>query len=453
MKSFTQQYEKKYDVLSDSSEIKTVRNLNKLLREEDGFFRYFPFQFLEIEQQLEFVHYLVEEMPDREWLANLKKIDVDRNYSHFKYNPKCREHITKLTNTEQIPSTLLEIPPLIARNRLIIRSTKCSNFELLNYLQGLNQTMIQKYQEERLIIFIKELEFPNIEYMEQSINYVSDELLQFLTYSVFSVENSDKLIIQTAVTEKINQLSQKMDDLLSRKESKWKEEKESGEGNLSIEIMSACFAEYLKKRSRFLEETAVQKVLIEEVCSNPEKFQNVPQEYQVKKEIIEEQDLKSVKKSITEGVSIDNYPEKLEISRRFLEIMAKYSARNCSPSHLLDIKVYFREIFISKSSYQKKQASTIVKEYIDRVDIGEKEGKQPEIIDKMSQYIFLQEKLSRGYYREKNLTDAYVGKVQLQEKLYALLYKTYLLYDYNLSISLIYDINDEILRVLKDFYK
>lgn len=75
--------------------------------------------------------------------------------------------------------------------------------------------------------------------------------------------------------------------------------------------------------------------------------------------------------------------------------MAVYGGRQCYSSCLQDLKVYFREIFISKSSYRRRRASRIVKEYIDQVASAKNEGKTIPEFNKQSQYMFVREKKQR----------------------------------------------------------
>ena len=72
---------------------------------------------------------------------------------------------------------------------------------------------------------------------------------------------------------------------------------------------------------------------------------------------------------------------------------------------------------------------------------------------RQSQYIFLREKISRGYFREKNLSEAYAAKVLLTEKINTLLLKCYWLADSKTALNLIHDYNHELLMCYEDFLK
>ena len=121
--------------------------------------------------------------------------------------------------------------------------------------------------------------------------------------------------------------------------------------------------------------------------------------------------------------------------------------RSKTPSCLQDLKVYFIEIFISKSSYRRRKASRIVKEYIDQVVTAKKEGKEIPEFNKKSQYMFVREKISRGYFREKGLSKEYIEKVALEKKLYDLMLKLYLFYNVQDSLEFIYEVNNNLLKI------
>ena len=61
--------------------------------------------------------------------------------------------------------------------------------------------------------------------------------------------------------------------------------------------------------------------------------------------------------------------------------------------------------------------------------------------------MFIREKISRGYFREKGLSKEYIEKISFEKRLYDLLLKQYLFYAIQDSLEFIYDINDNLLKV------
>ena len=118
------------------------------------------------------------------------------------------------------------------------------------------------------------------------------------------------------------------------------------------QIQHHCFSVYVTHRSKFYEEFNIKDVLKAEMMSSPSLFGEVPREYQAKKTFIAENQLQLVQTIITEGQHIDQYKAKIKTTREFIDIMATYGGRQCHSLCLQDLKVYFREIFISKVSYK-----------------------------------------------------------------------------------------------------
>lgn len=61
--------------------------------------------------------------------------------------------------------------------------------------------------------------------------------------------------------------------------------------------------------------------------------------------------------------------------------------------------------------------------------------------------MFVREKINRGYFREKGLSEEYIEKTNIEKKLYDLQLKLYLFYDIEYSLNFIWEINDNLLKV------
>jgi len=188
--------------------------------------------------------------------------------------------------------------------------------------------------------------------------------------------------------------------------------------------------------------------------NNPELFLTVPDEYVAEKVLISEEDLESdeVKAIITENTTIPNYEKKLALAREFINFMHDYAGRECYDTCIQDIKVYFRELFISKQTYCRQKSTKIVEDYLKQFRQAKEDEKfvLPSF-NKESQYIFIREKISRGYFREKNLSAVYVTNQELREKIYTLLLKGYWVADSKLAIELLHEYNKALLSCFYDF--
>ncbi len=432
-------YIDKYNIRDNESEEKRVRGLIKKLREEKSVFCDFPFDYLQEEQQLILLHYIMTLLPERQIMANMKKVDVDRCYMNFVYQSEKSKKVSEDILENYIPISLKNE---YLKSRYEIRNPANNINAVLKYLLDINATIINLYMNEDTLFKVIGFKI----YIKDYIDYIANVLLQLLVYRIINQDNIKALNIIEVLSEKVNELNELIEKQLIKKKTEWQQSKENGQNVLDAELVSKCFSSYITHRSKFYEEYKIKKILKDEMLSFPLLFKDVPKEYTAAKIIVSEDD-KSIKNIITEGKHIDGYKEKIETVKVFIDIMADYGGRQCYSSCLQDLKVYFREIFISKSSYKKRMASRIVKEYINQFELAKKEGNNIPDFNKQSQYMFIREKISRGYFREKGLSKEYIEKIIFEKELYDLLLKIYLFYNVQDSLKFIYEVNYNLLKV------
>lgn len=176
-----------------------------------------------------------------------------------------------------------------------------------------------------------------------------------------------------------------------------KEEKPKVE-KIELDSSLPIFICILKIRNKLLMESGVCKILMEEQELEQELFK---QYRTIKTDIAEGRNLKEI---LNEGnVRCDNFEEKVEQAKQLISLLRTRRGRNASEDSLMDIKVYFRELYISKSKY-KRTALHIAKRMVDSN------------VENDAEY-FLNEKISRGYFREKVPLELYNLKNEVQNKL------------------------------------
>lgn len=441
MSNIVSLYIDKYDIRDNESEEKRIRGLLAKLHEKNSIFCDFPFDYMMEDEQLKLLHYMMTSLPERQIMANMKKVDVDRCYMNFAYQSDKSKTVTKnILENELEEYTPVSLGNEILKSRYAIRDPRNSINEVLKYLLEVNEMIIRSYFQE-------ELKAHNFEYIKEYIDYAANVLLQLLVYRVINENNVEAINVIKGISDKIDELDGLVEKQLSRRKKKWIDSQKSGYNDLDAETVSECFSAYVTHRSRFYEEEyGIKEVLKNEMLNSPSLFGEIPIAYKAEKRIVSEDEFKSIKNIITEGEPIDGYKEKIGIVQTFIDIMAVYGGRQCYPFCLQDLKVYFREIFISKSSYRRRRASRIVKEYIDQVASAQNEGKTIPEFNKQSQYMFVREKISRGYFREKGLSKEYIEKIVLEKKLYDLLLKLYLFYNIQDSLEFIYEVNRNLLK-------
>lgn len=183
------------------------------------------------------------------------------------------------------------------------------------------------------------------------------------------------------------------------------------------------FIEFIRSFNYCSEYMSISKILIDEVKNTPAIQSAVKPQYQTQKGM-HYRDY-NYKEIICEGEKIYKFKEKLDMTKKAVELLNKNDIIDLDIYDLHDLKVYFREIYISKSKYKYK-ASTIIR----KIDNNSTGG-----FEKNSEYIFLQEKIARGYFREQYPMELYQHKMQIKDQLYVIMLKIMLCYDYKVSLN------------------
>lgn len=371
-----------------------TKNVQNLLKEFNGYtnefdvdkkniFSYFPLKSLEKEEQIKFLDHIMELKSEKNIIGNkvvhnIKKITYDLNDSRFDalnikdykdYELTKEENNIKKANREIIRRNIRDISQLFVN---IEKATKCvrkNNTDLFSYLNIINDIMIQS-----LIYWVVTIE-----------HLVDDEREMWLkkieTHISYFMQTGDKEVKNTKLD----------DDIL-------------------------VFITFLKYRNKYGEHYKTMKIFLEEQEKEQSLFENISNEYKVSKDIlVNGQDLKLI---LNEGRHrCDNFEEKLEQTKVMISFFKDINSRVVSEECVLDLKVYFREFFISKSKY-KTTALNMIKKHLQ----GEKEMT-------FSEQVFLNEKISRGYFRESLPIKFYNYKSEIQRKVYLAQIKLLLTYD------------------------
>ena len=447
MDSLATLYLKKYGLQDNENEEKRVRELLRKIHEKDSVFCDFPFDYLNSNEQLIILHYIMTSLPERQIMANMKKIDVDRNYLNFIYEDENNRKETEyLLENELSGYSPIQLVGEVEHSRDIIRNPYNNISEVIKQLQRRNKLIIQFYLKENRSFNMIGLELYNFNYIREYIDYVSNVILQLLVYRVITQENVKTSDIVQILSKKIDEMEKLVEKKLEERKNDWIN-KDIYKKRLDAEFVTNCFSTYVTHRSRFYEEFTIKDILKKEMLNEPTLFGKIQSKYTAKKIFINKEQLDNYKAIITEGQDVNDFSSKIEVVQEFISLMATYGGRDCWPLCLQDLKVYFREIFISKVSYKRRMASRIVKEYISQVKEAKKNGQSIPQFNKQSQYMFVREKINRGYFREKGLSEEYIEKINIEKKLYDLQLKLYLFYDIESSLNFIWEINDNLLKV------
>ncbi len=312
---------------------------------------------------------------------------------------------------------------------------------MLDYLKSSNETLIQLLVDEINSFYAMGLRFENLTYIKEYVDYIINDIMQLVVYKIIRNSDIDTLVVLRKLSKEVKKLANELDVKLDEKRKEQKKD-----DILTASQVMKYFVAYLKHRSRLKEETDIYEELKKEAKLYPKLFNLVQEEYMADKVLLSEEDIIKCKKIFTEGDSIYRFEEKLSTVRRFIDIMRVYGGRQCYSNCLQDLKVYFREIYISKATYRRQQAHKIVEDYIEKVDMAVEKNEEIPEFDKKSQYMFVREKISRGYFREKGLLEDYYAKIAFTSELHDLLLKIYWLCDFEDALVSLYKVNANLLE-------
>ena len=451
MDKLVYQYIKCYEPNAEVDDLSNLKKqlvilLNKL-HDNKSVYKNLPFDYMPVGEQLKLMHHLrTSPVAGRQIISNMTKIDADRSFLEFAC-PSLNNVFSSDSELREIRENLLSLDQWVLNTRFQIRSTEDSRFLLLNLMRT-NSNILRCYQDEDYTLLMMGVGLAGFERLRSYIDYVANALLQFLVYHIVVNKKEKALAIISQLCIKADDLDKVMDKKLEQQHQKWK----INPIKLTAELVSGGFSDFLTHRSRFEEEIHIKQLLVEEMKNRPDFFGEIPSKYISSKRLIQPTELQTIESIITEGKHVNNYGRKLLNTQKFIDVFSSYGGRSCNSLCLMDLKVYFREIYLSHVCYARKQATSIVSEYLADVSACSPTF-SPDSFPQFrlkKQYIFLREKINRGYFRETGLSKAYVSKFSFEEKLYTLLLKPYLFYSLSDGVNAVYEIYSEFLQEYYD---
>ena len=424
------------------NERKKVRNLLAKLNKPESVYKGLSFSCLNISEQVRLLHFILEEIGERQIVSNLNKIDADKDYCNLEMENE--DTVIEGFFEDETPDfEPIDINSMLICCRKVIRSELEAHL-MLDYLKSSNETLIQLLVDEINSFYAMGLRFENLTYIKEYVDYIINDIMQLVVYKIIRNSDIDTLVVLQELSKEVKKLTNELDVKLDEKRRKQK-----NDDILTASQVMDYFVAYLKHRSRLKEETDIYEELKKEAEQFPELSDLVKEEYIAEKVLLPEEDIIKYKEIIMEGDSIYRFKEKLSITRRFVDIMRDYGGRQCYSNCLQDLKVYFREIYISKATYRRLQAHKIVEDYIEKVDMAVEKNETIPEFDKKSQYLFVREKISRGYFREKGLLADYYAKITFTSELHDLLLKIYWLCDFEDALVSLYKVNANLLEKMR----
>ena len=456
IRGFIKEY---YPDIKDNKEINNIYNqiknlLSKISDDKESIYKNFPLDIFNADNISKFIYHMRNNIEDREFIASMKKINVDRNFRDFEI--KDEEKISTSTKLfKEIPNyEPWNIKREMIENNWIIMHHSDEPEKVLKDLFIINETIIRLLIEEKNMFLALGLGYTNFNYIEHYIDYVVSNLLQIINFCIVSnktLQKEDKINFLEILKQKTDEIDKLFDIQLNRSKEKKLDitERLKLHGHnyeLSIEDYTSLFTRYVERRNFYETHINILKILKDKEKKQPKLFCEVDKQYQANKVFVKEEETVQLRNIITEGKKVDEYELKLNETKAMIEIFGNYDCREAYSNCLQDLKVYFREIFISKQAFKGGQSITIVRNFLNECE------KNIKAFDKQSDYMFIREKIERGYYREQNLLTYYHKKNELQEKIYRTILKVYLFYDYQDILEFIYEFNNYMLKSLQELF-
>lgn len=436
------------DQESQKNERKKVKNLIDKFEKTPEIFGALALNYLSVEEQAKLVHFFLEECSQRQIIDNLKKTNTDVDFDFLQFE-KPNISYSFCAVPDYSP---LYVDNEILRIRQIIRAPQDDYGKLIDYLLDVNDQVFQALMNEYAIHKEAGIKFEWLPYVTNYIDFILNDILQFLVYPIMMYSPH---IDPLKVIDKLSLKAQRLEKVFSETIGQ-RYEKIFSDRVLNADRVMQYFKFFMEHRNRLFENSDIYSVLIQEMEKYPELFSEVPGEFMAEKKLLTEEQIYSdeIKHIVLENSNVPNFKKKLDTVRKFINVLKKYGSRNCYDTCLQDIKVYFREIYMSKQTYHRQKASKIVENYLEQV--RQMEGNDSTALPdfhKESQYIFIREKITRGYFREKNHSDVYAGKIELTNKLNTLLLKCYWLADSKSALEMLHKYNRELLSCYLEFYE
>lgn len=307
-----------------------MRNLLAKLNKPESVYKGLSFSCLNISEQVRLLHFILEEIGERQIVSNLNKIDADKDYCNLEMENE--DTVIEGFFEDEMPDfEPIDINSMLICCRKVIRS-ELEVHLMLEYLKSSNETLIQLLVDEINSFYAMGLRFENLTYIKEYVDYIINDIMQLVVYKIIRNSDIDTLVVLQELSKEVKKLTNELDVKLDEKRRKQKKD-----DILTASQVMDYFVAYLKHRSRLKEETDIYEELKKEAEQFPELFDLVKEEYIAEKVLLPEEDIIKYKEIITEGDLIYRFKEKLSTTRRFVDIMRDYGGRQCYSNCLQDL--------------------------------------------------------------------------------------------------------------------
>jgi len=239
--------------------------------------------------------------------------------------------------------------------------------------------------------------FTYVDYIEQYISFVESLVVESLmTFIIRNSFISDKAAALSIIENKLSALTDMIDERVEKSRRDLIQRRDDFHlDNEYADMISLYYVQFLSRRAKYDEMELIYQTLLQEVSTEPKLYGSptVPE----KNDIADYKNIE-LKRLITEGTSVPQFSQKLYESQQLIEIMRATGNEYHSSKNVADLKPIFRELFMSNSTHRDNKAMSIARNIIKH---------SPNITLDAAQAMFLDAKISRGYFRQWNMMQEY----------------------------------------------
>ena len=386
---------------------KQIDNIIDRFMGEDSQLQWLPLDVMTETEVAQFVSVVLDRKGSRELFNNLKYKGLKNDLDDFVVSninkdeqKQMHEKFPTLGNTK-----VREVLPEIRFRLRTDYLEKNVNFkQCIAYVINYSDAIWHELERENGLAKMIGLKVHNPDYLEAYADFVDGCISEIL---VFEILLNDRFNDKKQVLEFIwKHISRITDDAIIEYAEKRKRvikqlRDEKGIFIEGIEQFSEFFVSYLKRKSLYEEMDIMYKALQEEMKDCPELFVLTPIEPDGKLSYSDEE----IKKYVLLGDKGSSYKQKINETYRLLDLAYESGNKWVSNRSMRDVRVVFRETFISKCPYNKRQAMRIARSILN----NEKSNTEEHLL-------FYDLKIMRGYFCEWGIAEWYGYYIKIVQR-------------------------------------
>lgn len=388
---------------------KQIDNFLNYLKKENSPLQWFPLHLMSNQEIADLIcTYINRSKENRLLLNNLDHKGMKYNYSDLIVdNPRHKHEMEILTEVEPRLKDFktLKIKELCENINIdLVGASYVGYKKTANILLKYIDTVYREIMQEKALFECMGLQFLNTDYIEQFIMVC--ERITYGSLFYFVVENDniyDKLETLQRFAEMLTKAEKTIHGEVKIARENYKRSRDFHQEYYKavprkMDEISIYFVQFLERKSYYEEMNIIADLLVNS-SKNNDAFSK--EHYSAIYDTVEEYDKNELEVYLCNGTKVPSYEKKL---KEIIELMNWAFERGnywASSKSAFDLKIVFHEIVSCKEKYQRQTAITIMRNIL--------YDKNPT----KQQMMFLDAKITRGYFCEKRMMREYEVFIQI----------------------------------------